>query len=289
MAANIPEYTVRPAESLDEAMALWWPLVQELGWNRAKDDAKTHWDVAQNGKTWLVVIPKSASTPQGMILPIIYNNKTAWVGFFIMNEHVRGQGLGRALWKEMELVFRNAGTTTIGLDAVEQQVKTYERRGYVSCAFIPLMTRKPLADQPLDLDFKHTGLDRSAYWAKDALPSRLFAFGYGIIENRKLTGMIYARRCPKGARIGPLYAASYAQARQLLHKLMNDKARMQGTFEAEIFGSNEQGQKVFEELGWEYMGISYHRMWLNGNVPAEQQEGGRGTKGMFATFDAGSG
>lgn len=32
--------------------------------------------------------------------------------------------------------------------------------------------------------------------------------------------------------------------------------------------------------------MDYHRMWLNGRVPEEQQEGGRGQKGMFATFDA---
>jgi len=44
--------------------------------------------------------------------------------------------------------------------------------------------------------------------------------------------------------------------------------------------------KVFEELGWKYAGVSYHRMWLNGKVPVEQQEGGEGTKGMYAIFDA---
>lgn len=230
-----------------------------------------------------------------------------------MNKKSRGKGYGRALWKEMELVFRDAGTTTIGLDAVSEQVNTYARRGYVDCARIPLMTRKNLTDQPINvtwsqedsvelqdlrdidskdlsaLDLAHTGLDRSAYWAADVLPARRYAFGYGIVTDGSLTGMIYARQCPGGVRIGPLYAASYAQARQLLHKLMNDYALMRGTFEAEIFGTNEAGQKVFEELGWEYMGMSYHRMWLEGRVPEEQREGGRGVGGMYATFDAGSG
>ncbi|KAH7397003.1 acyl-CoA N-acyltransferase [Phaeosphaeria sp. MPI-PUGE-AT-0046c] len=313
MATTTPQCIVRPAESLDEAMVLWWPLIEELGWNRAKDDAKTHWDVAQNGKTWLVVAPDSTNKPEGMILPILYPNNSAWIGFFIMNAESRGKGLGRALWKEMELVFAKAGTTTIGLDAVPQQVNTYARRGYVDCARIPLMMHMSLAVQPIDVtwgsegavdlqdlrdidskelaefDFKHTGLDRSAYWAKDVLPARRHAFGYGIVDKGKLTGCIHARRCPKGARIGPLYAASYPEARQLLHKVMDDLAKMDGTIEAEIFGSNEQGQRLFEELGWEYMGMSYHRMWLNGIVPEEQKDGGRGTTGMYATLDAGSG
>jgi hypothetical protein len=248
-----------------------------------------------------------------MVLPFTYPNKTGWISFFIMNAAYRGKGLGRELWKEMELVFRNAGTTIIGLDGVEEQVETYKRRGYMDCASIPLMMRDSIQDKPIDvtwsqedsvelqdlrdidpkylaqLDLDHTGLDRSAYWAANALLSRTYALGYAIVAEGELTGLIYARICDEGVRIGPLYAASYSQARQLLHKLMNDYAKRDGTFVAEIFGSNETGQKVFEELGWKYLGSSYHRMWLHGNVPVEQQEGGRGAKGMYAIFDAASG
>jgi hypothetical protein len=249
-----------------------------------------------------------------MVLPLLYPNKTAWVGFFIMNKHYRGKGLGAALWREMELVFRDAGTEMIGLDAVPAQVETYKRRGFVDCASVPCMMRKSLKEKPLDitwsydedsvelqdlrdidpkrvaqLDLEHTGLDRSAYWAEDALPARRWAFGYAIIADGTLTGFIYARRCPDGTRIGPLYAATYEQARQLLHKLMNDKLLMRGEFAAEIFGTNEQGVKIFEELGWEHAGVTYQRMWKDGKVPVQQQDGGMGTKGMYAIFDAGSG
>ncbi|KAH3919233.1 hypothetical protein HBH56_030460 [Parastagonospora nodorum] len=70
---------------------------------------------------------------------------------------------------------------------------------------------------------------------------------------------------------------------------MNDYARMEGTFAAEIFGTNVEGRKLFEELGWEYAGVSYHRMWKDGNVPEEQKEGSMGATGMYATFDAASG
>jgi hypothetical protein len=281
--------------------------------NRAQDDAKTHFDVAQRGKNWLVIVPEDCEKPQGMVIPFTYPNNTGWVAFFVMNAGYRGKGLGRELWKEMELVFRNAGTTMIGLDGVEEQVETYKRRGYVDCARIPLMMRDSIQDNPIDvtwgqedlvelqdlrdvdptylaqLDLDHTGLDRPAYWAANALPSRQGAFGYVIIADGKATGLIYARHCDQGVRIGPLYAANYSQARQLLHKLMNDYTRHEGTFIAEIFGSNKDGQKVFEELGWKYVGLSYHRMWFLGKVPLQQQEGGRGAKGMYAIFDAASG
>ncbi|KAF2830363.1 hypothetical protein CC86DRAFT_443379 [Ophiobolus disseminans] len=308
--AKTPGFAVRSATSIEEAKALWWPLMQELGWNRAVDDAKVHYEVAGNGNNWLLLIPDSTEKPEGMVVPFIYPNGTAWVGFFIINAAFRGKGLGRELWKEMELVFRTAGTTVIGLDGVEMQVETYKRRGFVDCARIPLMARASLETEPINvtwslddavelqdirdidprllskLDLEHTGLDRSAYWATGILTSRLYALGYAIVLDGEITGFIYARHCQDGVRVGPLYAASYSQARQLLHKLMNDYTRKSGSFVAESFGPNAEGMKLFEELGWKYAELSYHRMWLNGNVPVEQREGGKGTKGMYAIFDA---
>ncbi|KAH7082946.1 acyl-CoA N-acyltransferase [Paraphoma chrysanthemicola] len=309
MDPNTSSLSIRSAENLEEAKALWWPLMKELGWNRAEEDAATHYSVAEDGKNWLVILPEGSDTPQGMVIPFIYPNDTAWVGFFIMNATFRGHGLGRKLWKEMELAFEKAGTTSVGLDGVEEQVETYKRRGFEDCARIPLMTRDSLgqkaidvtwletdavallnlrdvhAEQLAELDLAHTGLDRSAYWSTGALTSRIDSLGYAVVAD-KVVSFVYARRCEHGVRIGPLYAATHSQARQLLHRVMIDFAKPQDTFIAEVFGTNPNGRKVFEELGWDYAGLSYHRMWLKGKVPSEQQEGGRGTSGMFAILDA---
>ncbi|OAL53898.1 hypothetical protein IQ07DRAFT_560356 [Pyrenochaeta sp. DS3sAY3a] len=271
MTSPAPIYTVRSASSIDEASALWWPLMKELGWNRAEDDAKTHYQVAQNGKNWLLLFPDSSPQAGGCVVAFTYPNGTGWVAFFIMNSSLRGQGLGRALWTEMENTFRANGTSVIGLDGVQEQVETYKRRGFEDCARIPLM---------------HTGLDRAAYWTADALPSRIHAYGYATISNAQLTGFVYVRRCELGYRIGPLYAETYTQAKQLLHRAMNETAASNGSYIAEIFGPNSAGKRVFEELGWTYAGLDYHRMWLHGKVPEEQQQGGKGVAGMYAIFDA---
>jgi GNAT superfamily N-acetyltransferase len=248
-----------------------------------------------------------------MIIALTYPNSTAWVGFFIMTELFRGQGLGRELWKEMERTFQREGSAIIGLDGVAAQVETYKRRGFVDCARIPLMIRESVAKKPIDvtwshedavafqalqdiepetlvkLDLEHTGLDRRAYW--QALVSPTHALGYAIVSDGTVTGFVFARPCEQGHRIGPPYAATYAQARQLLHKIMEDFAGCEEPhgFVAEIFGSNSEGQKVFEELGWKHADVTYHRMWLHGKIPKEQQEGGKGAKGMYAVFDAGAG
>lgn len=281
--------------------------------NRAKADAQTHFHVAQNGQNWLLLIPEETRKPEGCVIALSYPNSTGWVAFFIMNAGFRGRGLGRTLWEEMEAVFRANATTVIGLDGVQEQVETYKRRGFEDCARIPLMVRESLKGKALDgggvqldltetvnmqdlrdvdpgelarLDYEHTGLDRSTYWSSDALLSREGAFGLAIVSEARVTGFVYVRRCEHGRRVGPLYAETYAQAKQLLHRAMNDSAVMDGSYIAEIFGTNSAGRKVFEELGWVYADLSYHRMWLHGKVPEEQQEAGKGAKGMYAIFDA---
>lgn len=226
-----------------------------------------------------------------------------------MNAPYRGNGLGRELWREMEETFRINGTTVIGLDGVEEQVETYKRRGFEDCARIPLMVRDSVKTRPLPnldlseavelqslrdvdpkelarLDFEHTGLDRSPYWATGALVARKEAYGYVVISGGRPTGFVYVRRCEHGHRVGPLYAETITQAKQLLRKALNDSAQSDGNYIAEVFGTNPEGRKVFEELGWTYANLSYHRMWLHGKVPEEQKEGGKGAKGMYAIFDA---
>jgi hypothetical protein len=141
------------------------------------------------------------------------------------------------------------------------------------------------------LDFEHTGLDRSAYWSTDGILSRPDSFGFAIRSSSTscLTGLVFVRSSEHGHRFGPLYAETYEQAKQLLHKAMN-AVPASGGYVAEIFDNNEQGKRCFEELDWTFDGESwFHRMWLGGREPQEQQEGGKGRSGMYAIFDAASG
>jgi hypothetical protein len=261
-----------------------------------------------------LLIPKQSEKPEGTVIAFKYPNGTGWVAFFILNASFRGKGLGRALFKELEVSFHASNTTVIGLDGVEEQVNTYERRGFKDVARIPLMTRPSLKQIPVllvqsqsvgvegnlldiksvdpsllaKIDFEHTGLDRSAYWSYNGLLSRDDAFGYALSSptSQIPTGFIFVRRCEQGHRFGPLYADTYDAALRLLYVAMNRLAESEGSMVAEIFGSNPNGRKVFEELGWSWAGLDYHRMWLGGRVPESQREGGKGTEGMFATFDA---
>jgi hypothetical protein len=61
------------------------------------------------------------------------------------------------------------------------------------------------------------------------------------------------------------------------------------TMIVEAWPANEAAVPVFEEAGFAPLGIDYHRMWLHGAVPPEQQAGGRAERDVYAIFDAGEG
>ncbi|KAF2729218.1 hypothetical protein EJ04DRAFT_580790 [Polyplosphaeria fusca] len=311
MVNSADDVIIRPAKSLQEVSDLWWPLMVELGWNRDPDDAITHYRVGGDGAKWILAARKDNDKPEGCVVAFTYPNGTGWIGFFCVNAPFRQNGLGRLLWRGLEDEYLSTNTLTIGLDGVEQQVPTYTRRGYQVCARIPLMMRPSLLERPMAtkipelsngekvvdirdvepralaaVDLAHTGLDRTVLWTEEALFSRQDAYGYAIVSGGDLTGFVLVRRCEQGHRVGPLYAETYAQGQTLLELAMNRVRDVKASLVAEIFGTNANAKKLFEELGWDWAGIDYTRMWLGGRVTKEQQADGKGARGMFATFDA---
>jgi hypothetical protein len=260
-----------------------------------------------------------ADKPEGCIVPFVYPNGTGWVGFFCLNAAVRGQGWGAKLFQAGLDHFKKNGAMVVGLDAVQEQVGTYGRRGFVEKARVKLMVRKGLKEQELsgglehvqgmmervtsldhiptrllvESDLQHTGLERSGLWTKEAMFTRDgTTFGFALVnENTKeeLEGWILIRNCEHGFRFGPLYANTPENAEFLLRTAMRRLEAEDGSFIAEVWQENKQAVKVFEDAGWTYAGVEYHRMWLDGKVPDAQQPGGKAETEMFAVFDAGEG
>lgn len=295
--------------------------------NRSDRDHATHWHSSRGG--YLVLTHKddadspseAEARPVGLILPIIYPNKTGWVGFFIVDEAYRGTGGGRILFQAALDAFERHGVERVGLDGVLQQVPTYQRRGFVEKGRVKLMVTKsvrelavpaepsealealarlvPLRDvKPAAvaaLDEKMTGLRRTSLWTDEFLVSRSDAWGSAIEgEDGEVLAFVLVRSCEHGYRIGPLYAARKTWARALLLGVMN-KVKGLGTeaedksLIAEAWGGNPDAVGLFEDLGWEYSGIDYARMWLGGRDTDAQRKGGSAEKEAFAWFDASEG
>lgn len=206
----------------------------------------------------------------------------------------------------------------VGLDAVQEQVATYGRRGFVEKGVVRLMGREGVKSLPLEGAFEHvegvslhlvdleevpvqilvesdlacTGFERRGLWSQEALFSRGDTFGLALVKEGtkdELESWILVRSCEEGFRFGPLYASSKDNATLLLHQAMRRLEAEDGNFVAEVWAQNEQACQVFEEAGWTNVGVDYHRMWLNGKVPEAQQPGGKADKEAYAMFDAGEG
>jgi hypothetical protein len=265
-----------------------------------------------------LVAPKDdPDKPEGCVVPFVYANGTGWVGFFIINEPFRRNGWGNTLFQGGLDHFAAGGARVVGLDAVEEQVGTYERRGFVQKSRIRLMVREGLKNKPLEgglghpqqglelfplhrvpsevlvkSDLEHSGLERPNLWTEDAMFSRPDAFGFALVREGvtdALEGWILVRSCEKGFRFGPLYATTKENANLLLRTAMKRVEKEDGTFMAEVWPQNPEANAIFEAAGWMYAGMDYYRMWLNGRVPEEQQPGGLAEKQCFAIFDAGEG
>ncbi|KAF2434622.1 hypothetical protein EJ08DRAFT_606066 [Tothia fuscella] len=322
MSSEAPECIIRPASSLQEAHDVSWPLMQSLGWNRASDDCKTHYisATAETGPSgWLVVASKTnPEKAEGCVVLLVYPNSTGWLGLFMLNQSVRGLGWGGKLFQAGLDVFKSNGTDMVGLDAVEEQVSTYARRGFVEKAKIKIMVRKSLKENNLpgemehvhemlerctDLsqlppkilvqsDLEHSGMERRALWTKEALFDRDDTIGLGLVkegEQEELEGWIIIRSCEQGRRFGPLYADSAEIASFLLRIAMRRLGDEDGTLAAEVWPNNPKAVQVFEDAGWEWAGLDYHRMWLDGKFPEAQKPGGKADKEVYAVFDAAEG
>jgi acetyltransferase (GNAT) family protein/GNAT acetyltransferase-like protein len=285
--------------------------------NRAAQDAKTHF-ISSGGRNGFLIVA-SADNPteaEGCIVPLAYENSTGWIGFFCVNEQYRGGGWGRQLFAAALDHFNKTNTEIVGLDAVQEQVPTYERRGFVDVGRIRLMQHSPLEEVSLTehvdgipgakivsisevpqealikSDLEHTGLHRSKLWTEEALFSREETFGLALVgeeDAADLKGWIVVRSCQHGYRLGPLYASSTLGTSQLLHSAMKKLQGRPGGLIAEVWMGNPAAVELFAAVGWTETGVDYHRMWLHGKVPKEQDKRGKGNMDMYAIFDAGEG
>lgn len=255
------------------------------------------------------------------MLPIIYPNKTGWIGFFLVEEAYRGTGGGRILFQAALDLFKKHGVEYVGLDGVLQQVPTYQRRGFVERGRVKLMATKTIGELEVPAEIKEkieqtasmkslsemkpaaiaaadkkvTGLERVSLWTEELLVSRFDAWGVGVeASDGNVLGYVLVRSCEHGYRVGPLYAGKWEWAKVLLHEVMKQIKKLGSaaegkTFSAEVWGENPKAVNVFEELGWEYCGIDYARMWLEGRDTYAQGNGRVAELEAFAWFDAGEG
>jgi len=219
--------------------------VQDRGWY----DLPTYMGPSRSSGM-LLIIPTDGDKPVGHVAAVINTNSTGWVSMFIVDSAYRGLGLGRELLSKAMQDFRSHGTKIVGLDAVGEQKKTYERRGFVesNVGVLRFMKRPLVAKESIhasveltvtssthvvsldsiphhlliEHELKYTGFERRGLWNDKHTFGRPDVQGWALVSKLKpeSTDDIYAwsmiRRCSSGARIGPVYAKDAETAKVVL-------------------------------------------------------------------------
>ncbi len=200
------------------------------GWNPGIHDAGIFWGTDPEG----YVAAEAGGEFIGGGSVVAYGGRFGFMGFFIMRPEYRSRGLGRQLWIHRRdlLISRLAAPAVIGMDGVFAMQPFYARGGFVFShrdlrfegVGTPFSVPGTLVeagdvgfDQLADYDAAHFPCPRAAFlaaWISQPDSRALVAVGDDGIR-----GFGVIRRCRRGCKIGPLFAADPGIADTLFRSL----------------------------------------------------------------------
>jgi hypothetical protein len=110
---------MRPAEI---AIAVEWAAAE--GWNPGRHDGECFALVDPEG----LLIGEIDAEPVATISNVNYDERFAFLGFYIVRPDLRGRGYGWRLWQR---ALAHSGMRTVGLDGVVAQQSNYRKSGFV--------------------------------------------------------------------------------------------------------------------------------------------------------------
>jgi hypothetical protein len=241
--------TMRPAEI---SLVVDWAAAE--GWNPGAADAACFASVDAEG----FLIGELDGTPAATVSCVNYDERFAFLGFYIVRADLRGKGYGLRIW---DAAIAHAGTRVVGLDGVTAQQENYKKSGFqlayanvryggtVAASAAPRADIIELSDVPF-----------AAVEAGDAMvfPAPRSAFlrtwigspghiGCAVMRDGRLSSWGVIRPCRIGFKIGPLVADDRVGAEAVLSALI---ARVGG---GEIFldvpGINGEAAALARDFG----------------------------------------
>jgi GNAT acetyltransferase-like protein/acetyltransferase (GNAT) family protein len=209
------------------ALAADWAAAE--GWNPGLADAACFATVDPAG----FLIGELDGLPAATISCVNYDERFAFLGFYIVRADLRGRGHGLRIW---QAAMAHAGARTVGLDGVVAQQDNYRKSGFrlaypnirygctVAPAGAPAAAIVDLAQVPF-----------AAVEADDATvfpaPRRAFLrawldcrghVGRALMRDGALAAWGVIRPCRSGRKIGPLVADDRAAAEAVFAALIAD-------------------------------------------------------------------
>jgi ribosomal protein S18 acetylase RimI-like enzyme len=221
--AGATELRIRAMRPDEIAVAIDWAATE--GWNPCLADAECFSTVDPKG----FLIGELDGAPAATISCVNYDDRFAFLGFYIVRGDLRGRGYGLRIWNA---AIAHAGARTIGLDGVVAQQDNYRKSGFaLAYANIRYGGRiGPLAAPPAGL-LPLTDVPFAMVEADDMFPAPRPAFlrawitarghiGRALVRDGKLAAWGVIRPCRRGHKIGPLVADDRAAAEAMLAALV---------------------------------------------------------------------
>lgn len=200
-------------------------LAEAEGWNPGISDAVPFFYTDPKG----FFIGELDGQMIGCISAVAYNSDYGFMGFYIILPKYRGRGFGIKLWQHAISYLEDRA---IGLDGVVAQQENYKKSGfrlfYNNIRFGGKVEGRaadgltPIGDIPfqalLAYDTSIFGINRENFlrrWIE--MPS---AYGLAKVVGNQVVGYGVIRRCVKGHKIGPLYAADRSIANAIFLDLL---------------------------------------------------------------------
>ena len=219
-------YRLATREELD--LAVEWAARE--GWNPGLDDADLFWESDPEG---FVAIERD-----GEVIgtgSVVSYGKFGFMGFFIVREDLRGQGIGAPFWRwrKQHLFDRLEPGSAIGMDGVFDMQPFYAKGGF---EFTHRNIRMEGAGESAGTDADGiVSLSDVPYEAVAELDRRCFGFerdrflepwiqphqgtALGAWRQDRLEGFGVIRQCRTGHKIGPLFAEKPETAETLFRAL----------------------------------------------------------------------
>lgn len=239
---------LRPEEI---SLAIDWAAAE--GWNPGLADAACF--AIPDAKGFFV--GEIDGEPVATVSCVNYDDRFAFLGFYIVRAGFRGAGHGLRIWNA---AIRHAGSRIIGLDGVVAQQDNYKKSGfrlaYANTRYGGRIAAPPAPGGIIDLD----RIPFAMVEADDAtvFPARRSAFlrawintpghvGHALLRDGKLAGWGVIRPCRTGRKVGPMVADDRAAADAIVQALLASTG--DGEIVLDIPAVNRNGIAFAESLG----------------------------------------
>ncbi|MGJ4906615.1 GNAT family N-acetyltransferase [Bradyrhizobium oligotrophicum] len=251
---NADGLRIRPMRPDEISLAIDWAAAE--GWNPGRSDAACFAVVDPGG----FLIAEREGVPVTTVSCVNYDDRFAFLGFYIVRSELRGHGYGLRLW---QAAMAHAGSRVVGLDGVVAQQDNYRKSGFsYAYANIRYGGRPVALPQSVERSGVVTLGDVSFadIEASDATvfpaPRRAFLrawidtpghVGRALIRDDTLAAWGVIRPCRIGYKIGPLVAERRDDAEAVIAALLSTAG------EAEVFldvpAINSAAVALAESLG----------------------------------------